>query len=489
MNKLTKIVLQEPRSVIQVATSTGLLNDEAYINDEDGFTSEVMGRWLNRPNNHFGNDSIHHLYAAQDLYPFYLAWQDAKSQGITEHPEFKKANILHLLYRTGSVEQAAEQLEACVQSVQAQIAGLSCRKQPLHVLNALRAQKITPRGLSIEDIRSVGILSNADGSITLAPVLKGNHLPVHVDIARSDFDAIGHSQHLITLEAVARINEAVYGIPRHVAPAIRTHGTDTPCLYGSEGQLLATLSDVKPHEAEALGFASTAFPIRVALVEGPGQGILLYARNQDHVIEDAPLIEALSKSNRVPGERQYFENPEVATHRVRVLGVSGDNPEGPRTVFYCSVSGATTLCSLPEDQFTTFFGPLTSMENRMNLFTELQSAGVTSEMLDELVHDAADRMGSFANNEGAQAQAELITKASGEEPNADDIDDEAVSDAASRIASRVNNEGLKEQLLFLEQAGFSDEEVRNWLIEEGFMHVETDPLDATHTTPLTPSHK
>jgi hypothetical protein len=483
MTEQTRIVLQEPRSVIQVAASTGLLNDASYIKDEDGFTSEVMGRWLNRPNNHPGNDSIHHLYAAQDLYPFYLAWQGAKSKGITDHPKVKKANLLHLLYRTGSVEQATEQLEACVQSVHAQVAGLSCREQPLHVLNALRAQEITSRGLSVEDIRSVGTLSNADGTITLTPVVKGNHLPIHVDVAKADFDAIGHSQHLMALEAVKRINEAVYGIPRHVAPAIRTHDTDTPCLHGSDGQLLATLSEVKPHEAEALGFSSTEFPIRVALVDGPAQGVVLYARSQDHVIDDAPMIEALSKSNRVPSEHQYFENAEVATHRVRVLGVSDDNPASPRTVFYCSASGATTLSSLPEDQFTSVFGPLTSQESRMNLFTELQSAGVTSEMLDDLVHDAADRMGSFANNEGDQAQSDLITRASGAEPDADEIDDEAVSDAASRIASRVNNEGLKEQLLFLEQAGFSDEEVRDWLVEEGHLQSGHDPLSNTSRPP------
>jgi hypothetical protein len=221
----------------------------------------------------------------------------------------------------------------------------------------------------------------------------------------------------------------------------------------------------------------------VALVDGPAQGVVLYARSQDHVIDDAPLIEALSKSNRVPCEHQHFENAEVATHRVRVLGVSDDNPAVPRTVFYCSASGATTLSSLPEDQFTTVFGPLTSQESRMNLFTELQSAGVTSEMLDDLVHDAADRMGSFANNEGDQAQSDLITRASGAEPDADEIDDEAVSDAASRIASRVNNEGLKEQLLFLEQAGFSDEEVRDWLVEEGHLQSGHDPLSNTSRPP------
>ncbi len=119
----------------------------------------------------------------------------------------------------------------------------------------------------------------------------------------------------------------------------------------------------------------------------------------------------------------------------------------------------------------------------MSLFTELQSVGITSEMLDDLVHDAADRMGSFANNEGAQAQSELINQASGEEPNADDIDDEAVSDAASRIASRVNNEGMKEQLQFLEQAGFSDEEVRGWLVEEGHLQGGHDPLANTSRPP------
>ncbi len=483
MAEPTKIVLQEPRSVIQVAASTGLLNDASYVNDEDGFTAEVMGRWLNRPNNHSGNDSIHHLYAAQDLYPFYLAWQDAKSKGIADHPDVKKGNILHLLYRTGSVEQAAEQLEASVQSVHARIAGLSNRDQHFDVLNALRAIGVTSKGLSIDAIRSVRCLSNADGTVALTPTLRGGSLSIYVDIAKHEFDAIGHSEHLMALEAVKRINEAAYGIPRQAAPAIHTHGTDTPCLHGSDGQLLATLSEVKPHEAEALGFSSTEFPIRVALVDGPAQGVVLYARTQDHVIDDAPLIEALSKSNRVPSEHQHFENAEVATHRVRVLGVSDDNPAGPRTVFYCSASGATTLSSLPEDQFTSVFGPLTSEESRMNLFTELQSAGVTSEMLDDLVHDAADRMGNFANNEGAQAQSDLITRASGAEPDADDIDDEAVSDAASRIASRVNNEGLKEQLLFLEQAGFSDEEVRDWLVEEGHLQCGHDPLSNTSTQP------
>ncbi|GAB0154730.1 hypothetical protein [Marinobacterium sp. BA1] len=483
MSEPTKIVLQEPRSVVQVAASTGLLNDPSYVNDEEGFTAAVMESWLNRPNNHFGNDSIHHLYAAQDLYLLYISWQAAKSKGITEHPDVKQANILHLLYRTGSVEQAAEQLKVCVQSAHDRINSLSCRDQRLDVLNNFHALGITSKGIAVKDIKSVRSLSNGNGTITLTPILYGQSYPVFVDITRREFDAIGHSEHLTALEAVKRINEAVYGIPRQGAAAIHTNSTDTPCLYGSEGQLLATLSDVKPHEAEALGFSPDEYPVRVALVEGPGQGVVLYARSSDDIHEDAALVEALSESNRVPDAHQHFRNKEVAKHCVRAIGVSDDNAEGPRTVFYCSAAGATTLYSLPEDQFTTVFGPLTTQENNMGLFAELQASGITSEMLDDLVHDAADRMGSFANNEGAQAQSELMSKASGAEPNAEDIDDEAVSDAASRIASRVNNEGMKEQLLFLEQAGFSDDEVRDWLVEEGHLQGGHDPLSNVSTSP------
>ena len=99
----------------------------------------------------------------------------------------------------------------------------------------------------------------------------------------------------------------------------------------------------------------------------------------------------------------------------------------------------------------------------MNLFQELQTAGITSEMLDDLVHDAADRMGSFANNEGVQAQSALIARSSGEDPGLHELDDDAVADAASRIASRINNEGMKEQSEFLESAGFSPEEIRDEL--------------------------
>jgi len=58
----------------------------------------------------------------------------------------------------------------------------------------------------------------------------------------------------------------------------------------------------------------------------------------------------------------------------------------------------------------------------MTLRQQIEAAGITSEQLDSLVHDAA-----------------------------------------SRIASRVNNEGLAEQLILLDQAGFSDEEIADEL--------------------------
>jgi hypothetical protein len=54
----------------------------------------------------------------------------------------------------------------------------------------------------------------------------------------------------------------------------------------------------------------------------------------------------------------------------------------------------------------------------MTLKQKLEAAGISSEQLDGLVHDAA-----------------------------------------SRIASRVNNEGMAEQLILLDQAGFSDDEI------------------------------
>ncbi len=104
----------------------------------------------------------------------------------------------------------------------------------------------------------------------------------------------------------------------------------------------------------------------------------------------------------------------------------------------------------------------------MSLFTELQSGGIPSEILDDLVYDAAERIASRINNEGLE------------------ILDDLVHDAAERIASRINNEGLKEQLLFLEQAGFSDDEVRNWLVEDGHLQGGHDPLSNT-PTPTTPS--
>ena len=54
----------------------------------------------------------------------------------------------------------------------------------------------------------------------------------------------------------------------------------------------------------------------------------------------------------------------------------------------------------------------------MTLKQKLEAAGISAEQLDGLVHDAANR-----------------------------------------IASRVNNEGMAEQLILLDQAGFSDDEI------------------------------
>lgn len=54
----------------------------------------------------------------------------------------------------------------------------------------------------------------------------------------------------------------------------------------------------------------------------------------------------------------------------------------------------------------------------MTFRQQLEAAGITGEQLDDLVHEAA-----------------------------------------SRIASRVNNEGMAEQLILLDQAGFSDDEI------------------------------
>lgn len=64
----------------------------------------------------------------------------------------------------------------------------------------------------------------------------------------------------------------------------------------------------------------------------------------------------------------------------------------------------------------------------MSFKSELQRKGVTSEMLDELVHDAA-----------------------------------------SRIASRANNEGIQAQLALIEEAGIPESEIKDWLEDEGFL--------------------
>lgn len=66
--------------------------------------------------------------------------------------------------------------------------------------------------------------------------------------------------------------------------------------------------------------------------------------------------------------------------------------------------------------------PIIEERAPISLFMELQQAGISSDQLDGLVHDAAER-----------------------------------------VASRVNNEGMQEQLEFLEQNGFSDEEIRDEL--------------------------
>lgn len=58
----------------------------------------------------------------------------------------------------------------------------------------------------------------------------------------------------------------------------------------------------------------------------------------------------------------------------------------------------------------------------MSFKAKLEAAGIQSEMLDDLVHDAA-----------------------------------------SRVVSRVNNEGLKEQLEYLDRAGFSEAEIEESL--------------------------
>jgi hypothetical protein len=64
----------------------------------------------------------------------------------------------------------------------------------------------------------------------------------------------------------------------------------------------------------------------------------------------------------------------------------------------------------------------------MSFLTELQGKGVTSEMLDGLVHDAA-----------------------------------------SRIASRTNNEGMQAQLALIEEAGIPEFEIKDWLEDEGHL--------------------
>lgn len=46
--------------------------------------------------------------------------------------------------------------------------------------------------------------------------------------------------------------------------------------------------------------------------------------------------------------------------------------------------------------------------------------------------------------------------------NSQDLDS-LVHDAAGRIASRANNEGMAEQLVILDMAGFSDDEILNEL--------------------------
>jgi hypothetical protein len=53
----------------------------------------------------------------------------------------------------------------------------------------------------------------------------------------------------------------------------------------------------------------------------------------------------------------------------------------------------------------------TKRVNNMSLRRKLETAGIESEMLDELVQDAADRMASGANNEGIKEQLEFISKA------------------------------------------------------------------------------
>jgi hypothetical protein len=46
----------------------------------------------------------------------------------------------------------------------------------------------------------------------------------------------------------------------------------------------------------------------------------------------------------------------------------------------------------------------------MSLRRKLETAGIESSMLDELVRDAADRMASGVNNEGIKEQLEFLEK-------------------------------------------------------------------------------
>ena len=61
--------------------------------------------------------------------------------------------------------------------------------------------------MNINNIRSIGCLNCADGTVNLTPCFDGNSFPVLANISRSEFEELGGDKELMKQKAIDVLNQ------------------------------------------------------------------------------------------------------------------------------------------------------------------------------------------------------------------------------------------------------------------------------------------
>lgn len=100
------VSFQNPISVIQRSPMSGIFATSTFKSDKQGFIDRVIGYWYRINGNSLPVESQRHIDCASELFDFYVVFRDKVDKGFSA-----KGQVLHELYKTGSVKNARALLE------------------------------------------------------------------------------------------------------------------------------------------------------------------------------------------------------------------------------------------------------------------------------------------------------------------------------------------------------------------------------------------